>query len=279
MTRRPGSLICTVIAGCAALALAAAPAAAGEVIYGGVDGWRTASSTYSTFAHDPIPADFFCPGSKPFTGRIDLRGVPIATEPAGALDGQDTLVGRLDDAPFDREGVARTRIALIALNLESVEPIETECGRFDVRVVLDDEQPTTEMSIVRRAEGGGTFEAPLALNTRVIFTPVAGGESRELARRVDLGPGSNSVWIEVERPSEARMVRVDSDGDGVADHELALRSNFRAGVAPVATACRTSCHCTEGSTNPNEPNEGCEHLHCVYVNCPNLPAPTPTPSL
>jgi hypothetical protein len=276
MTRR---LLCTAVAGFAALALAAAPAVADDVIHRGADGWKTVASTYSTFARDPIPAGFFCPGSPPFTGRVDLRGVPIAAEPAGALDGRDTLIGRLDDAVFDAEGVARTRIALIALNLESVEPIDTGCGLFDVRVVLDDEQPTTEMTIVRRAAGGGTFEAPLALNTRVIFTPVAGGESLVVERRIDLGPGSNSVWIESRRPDEPNVARVDTDGDGVPDREVALGSNFRPGIALAATSpqisrteCGVSCHCTVGSTDPNEPNSHCDHLHCVEVNCPG---PTP----
>ncbi len=287
MTRRSH---CTLTLAVAALALAAVPAAADDVIYGGVDAWKTVAITHSTFADDPIPADFFCPGSAPFTGRVALRGVPIATEPEGALDGRDTLVGRLDDARFDAEGVARTRVALIALNLVSVEPVDTGCGRYEMRVVLDKEQPTTEMTIVRTNDLGGTFESPLAINTRVIFTPLAGGESREIARSVDLGPGSQSVWLESPRPAVAQKVTVDTDGDGVPDRELALRSNFKAGVAPVAETgpstqpalCQdVSCHCTRGSTDPYEPNDLCPHLHCteVWIPCANVPLPTFRPGM
>lgn len=276
----------------AALAFVAAPAAADDVIYGGVDAWKTVAVTHSSFADDPIPAGFFCPGSAPFTGRIALRGVPIATQPVGALDDRDTLIGRLDDARFDAEGVARTRIALIALNLASVEPIDTGCGLYDVRVVLDEEQPTTEMTIVRTSDLGGTFEAPLAINTRVVFTPVDGGESLEVSRTVDLGPGSRSVWLETPRPAEGRKVTVDTDGDGVPDRELALRSNFRAGVAPVAETspspeptpalCQdVSCHCTRDSTDPFEPNDLCPHLHCVevWIPCEYVPIPQYRPGM
>lgn len=289
MTRRSlCTLTLSLTLAAAALALAV-PAAADDVIYGGVDAWKTVAITHSTFADDPIPADFFCPGSAPFTGRVALRGVPIATEPEGALDGRDTLVGRLDDARFDAEGVARTRVALIALNLVSVEPVDTGCGLYEMRVVLDKEQPTTEMTIVRTNDLGGTFESPLALNTKVTFTPLAGGESRVLSRSVDLGPGSQSVWIESPRPAVAQKVTVDTDGDGVPDRELALRSNFKAGVAPVnlewdtapALCQDVSCHCTRGSTNPYEPNDLCPHLHCteVTIPCPNVPIATHRPGM
>lgn len=279
MTRR---LSCPLAAALVLVALAA-PAAADDVIYRGTDAWKTVASTYTHFIEEPIPAGFFCPGSPAFTGKVEMRGVPIATEPAGALAGKDTLVGRLDDAVFDAEGVARTRIALIALNLESIEPVDTGCGLYDMRVVLDEEQPTTEMTIVREAVGGGSFEAPLAINALVRFTPVEGGERLELRRSIELGPGSKSVWLQIERPDEARVVRIDSDGDGVPDLTLAERTNFRAGVAPAALEHETSpalcedvsCHCAEFSRDPWEPNWYCTYLHCteVWIPCNRYPIP------
>ena len=56
------------------------------------------------------PAGFFCPDSKPFTGKVSLQGEPLATEPAGSLGKIDTIVRRLDDTTFDAKGEGRTRI-------------------------------------------------------------------------------------------------------------------------------------------------------------------------
>ena len=69
-----------------ALALLASVASAAEVLTQGVDVWETATGfTWSSFGEDPIPAGFFCPGSKPFTGMINLHGKPLATQPEGRL--------------------------------------------------------------------------------------------------------------------------------------------------------------------------------------------------
>jgi hypothetical protein len=277
------------------LAAAAWPAAAGEeVIAGGADLWTTAGGgmTFSAFSSDPLPADFFCPGSEPFLGRIGFRGEPLATEPAGGLGASDTIVRRLDDARFDGSGVARTRIQLMALSLVGTEPIETSCGRYEVAVSLAGEQPTTEMKIRRTSPHGGTYEAPLALNVKLVFLPVAGNPHprRELVRRVDLGPGSRSVWSYVA--SEPRgQIRVDTDGDRIVEAVLPGGSNFRAGIELASgdnpppwfvssdgvCGCvdhhvyytSESCHCNPNDSewNPDLSGDGCAdiHRHCVYV--------------
>jgi hypothetical protein len=56
---------------------------------------------------------------------VTLRGVPWAASPAHSLGNTDTVVERLDDAVFDADGMATTRIRLVALSLESIEPICT----------------------------------------------------------------------------------------------------------------------------------------------------------
>jgi hypothetical protein len=268
-------------AGRAALCLAllvciAVPAVAGDSILPGVDLWRTAGKnfTYSSFASDPLPADFFCMGSKPFTGQINLRGAPIATEPAGSLNEIDTIVRRLDTAVFDDQGVAHTRIQLMSLSLASIGPIQTECGAYDVAVRLVGEQPTTAMKIVRTSAAGGTYAAPLALNIQMVFTPVAGSGNapRAITRSVALGPGDKSFWSATP-PHYRGGGRVDTDGNGVADAALPHPSNFSAGVALAADSelCKdVSCHCTreELTRDPYEPNAHCDHLHCVDVLVP-----------
>jgi hypothetical protein len=278
-----------VLAGCTVLvALAAAPAfAAVEVIESGADLWHTAQGlSYTDFTRDPIPAGFFCPESAPFTARITMEGAPLATEPPGVLGTVDTVIHRLDDAVFDAEGVAMTRIQVMALSLVGSEPIDPGCGvAFEVKASLAGEQPTTEMRIVRETEDGGTYAAPLLLNVELAFTPVgAAGPRLAVRREIVLGPADGSYWTttdQVGTNAYGEPVKVDTDGDGAPDRAMPKPSNFAAGVGFAATgiiavpACPRGfcpgccCHCTPTSTVPpptwqTQPNNCLYsgHLHC-----------------
>src|SRR6185436_4625535 len=157
----------------AVLLLIALPTfAADRIIQSGIDPWRTPENgkTFVDFSYNPIPAGFFCSKSAPFTGRVIFRGIPIVTEEPGALGKTDTIVQRLDDAVFDKNGVATTRVQMRALHLVSVEPIQTACGAYNIEVKLNGEQPITNMRIVHENENGGRFFAPLAVNTKLVFT-------------------------------------------------------------------------------------------------------------
>ncbi len=112
------------------LLLGLSPLAADPVIRHGIDLFTTTSngSTYYDFAQNPIPAGFFCKGSKAFTSRVALKGLPLATGSPGQLWGADTVIERLDDAALDANGVAATRIQMRALSLVSIAPIKTACG-------------------------------------------------------------------------------------------------------------------------------------------------------
>jgi hypothetical protein len=279
-----------------ALLLVAVPTFADDsVITKGADSWRTAGDgmTLSSFREDPLPADFFCAGSEPFTGSIALEGQPLVTEPAGRLGQTDTIVQRLDDARFNAEGVAYTRIRLLALSLTAPEPVATRCGAYQVRASLTGAQPTTTMKIVRTSESGGTYDAPLALNLKLVFEPVPGNPNprREIERRIKLGPGTRSVWT-YQIADPLTPTRVDTDGNQVADRFLPHSSNFRVGVQAAANETRThsedwfivgdgsnrpdcprpyyatpSCHCSEAEADwdPFDPGLECNHLHCVWV--------------
>ena len=97
------------------VALAGSPLLAGDVVHAGVDMWTTVQGFAQTsFAKDPLPAGFFCDGSAPFTGRVVMRGAPVAMKPA-LNQPVDTVVARLDDAAFNAQGEATTRIQLKAL--------------------------------------------------------------------------------------------------------------------------------------------------------------------
>lgn len=184
----------TVLRTLAALALAclvAAPASAAtpEPIAAGSDLFATPGdgSTFFNFFHEPLPAGFFCEGSEPFAGMVKLRGVPLAASPAGSLGNTDTVVERLDDAVFDRDGMATTRIHLVALSLESIDPIRTRCGEFRLRVTpAEGPQPLTRMQIFRTHRYGGFFLAPLSMNVQLTFEPLArGGEPVVLVKQID----------------------------------------------------------------------------------------------
>jgi hypothetical protein len=220
------------------LLLIALPAAAAErVIQNGIDLWYTAGDgrTYIDFSKRPLPAGFFCFHSAPFTGRIVFRGVPIATGEKGVLGRTDTIVQRLDDATFNKNGVAVTRVQVRALHFESVQPIKTACGAYKVEVRLNGEQPITRMRIAREHERGGRFFAPIAVNGKLVFTPAdrATSEVLEITRNVRFPANQGIRWADsfgreaVQRPG---FVLVDTDNDRRPDTYLpGTSSNFAAG--------------------------------------------------
>jgi hypothetical protein len=245
--------------------------AADRVIQNGIDVWQTKGdgSTFYDFAANPIPAGFFCPGSAPFTGRVEFEGVPIVTDIPGALGAADTIVQRLDDATFNKRGVAVTRAQVRALSLRSVAPVETSCGAFAATVSLDGVQPITRMQIIRENKDGGRFSVPLWLNVKVSFTPI-GRVSREVLEvpvEVRFRPNPNHPWrSKPEAPTPAGFVKVDTDGDRVADTYLPGTSNFIAGlpsrqpgkpgaaVEKIGTGGRYICH-----------DQGTEEQHCTWL--------------
>lgn len=237
----------------ALLLLIALPAVAGDrVIQSGIDLWYTPGNgtTFIDFAKSPIPAGFFCFDSAPFNGRIAFRGVPVATGEKGALGRTDTIVQRLDDAVFNKNGVAVTRIQMRVLHFESVRPIQTSCGAFRVEVKLNGAQPITRMRIVRESETGGRFFAPIAVNGKLVFTPVgrAAREILELTRNVRFPATDGIGWT--DDPGQHKVIErsgfvlVDTDNDRVPDAYLpGTSANFAAGVSSRAEE-RVICHLT-----------------------------------
>ena len=255
------------------------PLAAAPVIQRGIDVFTTPADgrTYYDFALSPIPAGFFCARSKAFAGRVTLKGLPLVTAAPGQLRDGDTIVERLDDAAFNAEGTAVTRIQFRALSLASIAPIKTACGAFHVYVSLGGEQRVTAMSIHRTHENGGSFVAPLAVDTRMTFIPVKRARSRG-ARKVELTgsltfPPRPLPWslTASARTKGSGPVIVDTDGDLTADTVLPGTSNFAPGRSPANSTmnkfdptiyCCLVCHSAEG------------HDHCyVPYNCGSLCPP------
>jgi hypothetical protein len=220
--------------------LSALPALARvNAVESGIDVWLTEGdgSTFVDFAKMPIPKGFFCDKSSPFTGRVVLRGRPLATGNPNELGGADTIVQRLDSASFNAAGQATTRIQLRALQLESVRALHTACGDYQMRVLLNGKQPVTRMKIVKETEVSGHFVAPIRVNFKLFFTPVSGLTARqlELTRTFYLQPAVHAGWA-TTRPlrqgSAAATLSVDTDGDRVPDTFLPKSNgNFQVGVS------------------------------------------------
>ncbi|MDX1999978.1 MAG: hypothetical protein SF066_19855 [Thermoanaerobaculia bacterium] len=211
-----------------ALVLLASPALAGP-IGPGADLWTTRGDgrTFVDFSTEPIPAGFFCPGSQPFTGRIDFRGVPIV----GAPGTTDTIVERLDEANFNERGVAVTRTRVRAIQLEGLAAISTSCGAYAVRVSLaPGEQPLNRMRIKQVDDNGGTFTANLALVVRMTFTPVGRrAPVRTFDHTVVFERPASFPWARAaSRLEQSREMMIDTNADGRVDTRIA-RNDFLAG--------------------------------------------------
>ncbi len=257
------------------------PLAADPVIQRGTDVFTTPAdgSTFYDFAQSPIPAGFFCKSSQPFAGRVALKGLPLTTGSPGQLLGSDTVIERLDNAVFDAKGTAVTRIQFRALSLVSIAPIKTACGSFHVYVSLAGTQRVTTMNILRTQEGGGTFEAPLAVDARMTFIPVKPARGKGVRKLEVTGsfsfPASALPWSFPTGAMAKRRIGpmvVDTNGDLTPDTTLRGTSNFLPGLSPdrVSTkyrendcACEWSCHMSDGEE------------HCTYQT-PYWCSPMPT---
>jgi hypothetical protein len=224
----------TALAAVALLVLAAIPAiAAGPMVRAGIDPWVTIpEGTRVDFKHNPLPAGFFCTSSPAFTGKIWMRGVPLAADnPQFARF--DTIVERLDNAVFDSRGVAHTRFQVRALQLEGINTFKNRCGEYHVQVTLDGEQPITKMRILRQNNQGGRFILTVKMNTKVIFTRVDNPAERlEFSYPVKFSPSPYHLWSYRNVRQHSRAVRgamIDTDWDGSLDTTIRGTSNFAAG--------------------------------------------------
>jgi hypothetical protein len=236
--------LCAILALTALALLATLPtSAADRGIIRGIDPWITVAGgkTFADFTIQPIPAGFFCSFSDTFTGRLNLRGIPLVTGVTGELGRVDTIIERLDDAVFNRRGVATSRIQVKALRLVSEAPLVTACGAYNAFVTLNGEQPITRMRIIRENALGGRFEAPVSVNVKISFVPVDGGLRNggpglplELTQTVNFVADPKARWSYDPGPTKVRHsgpVLVDTNNDLVVDTLLPGTSNFVGGRA------------------------------------------------
>jgi hypothetical protein len=134
-----------------------------------------------------IPADFFEPGSDPFSGQVTLRGEPIDPYTLGETS---TILRRWLDpvSPGDPPGtIGAVEVELLGLRLVSVGPIivTSDGGQnpqeWDVKVVLSS-MPAIPggVSAEKTSDNGGTYDITLEVYPLLTFTRVSDGYTRTL---------------------------------------------------------------------------------------------------
>ncbi len=133
--------------------------------------------TRFNFEADPIPADFFGPGSDPFSWVIDFNGVPIDPSTTGEAS---TLLQR-SDIPVDPESPNGTQgtvdVEIVALSLIGPDPITVTFNGgqspepWVVSVTLS-EVPAGPGSLTatKTHANGGTFDSILLVQPKFTFT-------------------------------------------------------------------------------------------------------------
>jgi len=134
--------------------------------------------TYLDFGPDPIPADFFAPGSQPFGGLVMLGGAPLGATPFGSFGMVDTVVARFPD-PFDRTAFPpldqNVPIEIIALDLKSVQPITVQVtGNPDQHwyfgmMLLPSQVGQGQIQLHQSTLDGGTFQSTIIVQPRFVF--------------------------------------------------------------------------------------------------------------
>jgi len=266
------ALVCSFLLGLSPLAAADST---DSTIQRGIDAFTTLGSgtTSYDFAQTPIPAGFFCKDSKPFTGRVKFKGLPLTTGTPGQLGDADTVIERLDDAVFDADGIATTRIQFRALSLVSIAPIKTTCGAFHVYVTLNGRQRATTMSIFRTQEGGGNFVAPLAVDAKVTFIPVKPQRNKarqklEITTSLNF-PASPLPWSLTTGTKRTGPVAVDTNGDLIPDALVPGTSNFLPGEHRARTKALSGGGCSCCPSETCHPDYGDQHCTLTPA-CPGM---------
>ena len=184
------------------LLLCAGVGAQGDDVLPGFDIFETVPGPGSrlNFADNPIPADFFEPGSDPFVDDVALSGVPFDPLFSGPTDAH---VHRANPGVFGGDPPRATvDIELISLSLVSVEPVVVTSNGgqaptlWDVNVTLGASPATGQLTLqedVPGPDGGGTilagqdqpFESFFDVFVEVDFVRANDGQVRLLPSSAD----------------------------------------------------------------------------------------------
>ena len=161
---------------------------------------QTLSSIWTISPSNPLPADFFGPGSDPFTGAIQLAGQPLNPDVCGGSL-SDTVVRRKEPSGLPHVGSQDViPIELVSLNLVSVSPISVtynggpDFTLFDVKIEAFQSQAPGSMTIRREHYLGGTFDSTLPVTTVLTFTEVSNPMNVFQTLRTDWIQSQNVPW-------------------------------------------------------------------------------------
>ena len=139
------------------------------IVRAGSDAFSIGHTLLDYFTSNPIPSNFFGPGSDPFSSVITMIGDGVDfVEPFAAFDNIDLIVERLQDADLVApSGTDMVPIEIVALSLESIQPITVTFGAgqpqlWEVNCDLSENntQPSGVMNITASdcsCNDGGTF--------------------------------------------------------------------------------------------------------------------------
>lgn len=268
------------LAGCDACRPKGSDATAAAPVTPGVDAFQTASGPGKTtsvdFAATPIPANFFCAGSPPFSGRVDLVGEPLATNPGGIAAGSDTLVERLQEASFG-SGPVTVPVKVRALRLASASNIAINCTtgptQWRLSVCECGNQPTTDITVkVDQECGCGHFDGSLKIKTCLRFTNVADNTVKgPVTQDVDLKI-SSMPWCPKPVPGALQInspfTVKDCDGNEV---KVRGTSNFFPGYSCAEQAPGVDCLTKHADLTQCHEGPSPDHQHCVNPVCGRQP--------
>jgi hypothetical protein len=198
--------------------------ACSERLCAGDEYYATLSGTQINFGNwdtPPLPADFFFPGSEPFTGTVALEGVPLAQDPGSGQAGHnaDTIITRDDDAWIYDGGdnlvaplpqLSSLVVSTVTdMHLRSTQDILVRNGtcpgedtwwRVDVtdsegnQLVFTDANNNVvgNMQFTRTHANGGTFEAFMLMVVDYTFTNTVPGTYPPITISQTILPGEAS---------------------------------------------------------------------------------------
>jgi hypothetical protein len=201
-----------------------------------------------------IPAGFFDEKSRPYRGAITFKGTPIGSYREQKTGEVDTIVARKSDAKFSgRQARATVPIEVVALSLQSAEPIKVQVGKewqsWNVKLELAPGRKSEgTMTIMRRNEKGGTFNSEFVVYALFTFTR----EGDRMEKRLDTSQMGLS-----KKGIDALTLR--AAGVPWATTCSQSRSNFCAGVT-LDQSIVVVTH-----QNPRHSH------HVIVVDTPNIP--------
>lgn len=271
------------VAAVLALATLTAAPASTQILRSGIDILETPNAT-GTSARVDFPNDFFCPGSVAFSAIINLKGRPLATNPAKIAGTTDTIVERLHDADIS-SGFADIPVVVRAMSLVGTSTLVVDCPGLGPTTwgvssgCTCGVQPITYIHVQLNDPGCGCglFSGDLSLSVCLTFIetsgfglPAAGPIPQIITLAIVDTPwcfNAAAGTVEIQQP-----FHVDTTCDGLPNLALPCTTNFHPGAQ-----CGLNCPNTEENCH-EAPGE--EHLHCIEPPCnkitgtPAEPVPT-----